>query len=97
MANVNVSYEDMQHQAASLRSEQNEIDARLHGLQVAVQNLVGAGFVTDAASGQFAASYESFDRGAKQTIEGLAGMADYLDRAATAFQSLDGELARAIG
>ena len=30
--NVNVSYHDMQHQAASLRSEQHDISARLQAL-----------------------------------------------------------------
>lgn len=95
--NVNVSYQDMQHQAASLRSEQHDISARLQALQNQIQTLVTTGFVTDSASGQFAAAYETFHRGTQQALEGLDAMAVYLDRAAAAFESVDADLARALG
>lgn len=96
MANVTVSYQEMQHQAARLRAERQQIESRLHALQSEIQTLVGAGFVTDAASGQFAAAYETFNRGATQAIEGLDAMALYLDRAAAAFENVDADLARAL-
>lgn len=96
MTNVSVSYQEMQRQATKLRSEQQEIGARLRSLQNEVQNLVSVGFVTDTASGLFAAAYENFNRGATQTLEALDSMATYLDRAAQAFESVDADLARAI-
>lgn len=97
MPNVNVSYQDMQHQAAQLRAEQQEISARLHALQSEIQTLVTTGFVTDSASGQFAAAYGSFNQGVQQAVEGLDAMALYLDRAAAAFENVDSDLARALG
>jgi uncharacterized protein YukE len=86
----------MQQQAAKLRAEQQETHARLRALQAEVETLVSTGFVTDVASGQFAAAYESFSRGAQQAIDGLEGMATYLDRAAAAFEGVDADLARAL-
>lgn len=96
MPNVNVSYQEMQHQAARLRAEQQQIESRLQALRNEIQTLVGAGFVTDVASSQFADAYETFTRGATQAIEGLDAMALYLDRAAAAFESVDADLARAL-
>lgn len=96
MTNVNVSYQDMQQQAAKLRAEQQETSARLQALQSEIQTLVTTGFVTDSASAQFAAAYESFNRGVQQALEGLDAMALYLDRAAAAFESVDADLARAL-
>ena len=97
MPNLNVSYQDMQQQAAKLRAEQQDISSRLHALQNEIQTLVTTGFVTDSASGQFATAYESFNHGVQQAVEGLEGMALYLDRAAAAFETVDSDLARALG
>jgi len=96
MPNVNINYQDMQAQATKLRSEQAEIEARLHSLRTDIQALVSSGFVTDSASGQFATTFEHFCQGATQSMQALDGMALYLDRAAAAFENVDSELARAI-
>jgi len=96
MPNVNINYQDMQAQAARLRSEQADIEARLHTLRADIQALVSSGFVTDSASGQFASTFENFCQGTAQSMQALDGMALYLDRAASAFENVDAELARAI-
>lgn len=96
MPNVNVSYQEMQAQASRLQSGRQDIESRLAALQNEVRTLIQSGFSTDSASGQFNASYEEFSRGARTVIEGLDGMANYLTKAAAAFQTVDAELARAI-
>ena len=76
MANVNVTYQEMEAQADKLVSAQQEIDSYLRNLKSQVEGLVQGGFVTDAASGAFEHSYQEFTHGAQQTIEGLHGTID---------------------
>lgn len=97
MPNVHVSYEEIQAQALRLQQAEAAIEEQLTTLRNQVQALVGAGFVTDSASRQFEASFQDFTTGASKTIEGLNGMANYLTRAANAFQTVDAELAAALG
>lgn len=96
MANVSVTYEEMKSQATKLASGRQEIESKLNELKGQVENLVAGGFVTDAASESFRASYEEFTKGASQTIEGLDGMGNYLNKAADTFQNVDSELASAL-
>lgn len=97
MPNVNVTYQEMQAQATKLSQARSDIDSQLHALQAQVRQLVGGGFVTDAASGAFDASYKEFTDGAKRCMEGLDGMSNYLNKAASTFQDVDSQLAKALG
>lgn len=96
MANVNVTYQEMESQATKLTNAQQEIDTYLRNLKSQVDGLVSGGFVTDAASGAFQASYEEFTQGASKTIEGLQGMAGYLNKAASTFRDVDSQLSSAL-
>ncbi|MBD8870506.1 WXG100 family type VII secretion target [Nocardioides sp. MJB4] len=96
MANVNVTYEEMKSQATKLAAGRQEIESKLNELKGQVDSLVSGGFVTDSASAAFQSSYDEFSKGASQTIEGLDGMGNYLNKAAEAFQSVDSELASAL-
>jgi WXG100 family type VII secretion target len=97
MANMNVTYEELRSQANQLRLGQQTITETLTTLQTQVNNLVASGFQTDAASGAFQASYEEFTTGATQAIEGLEGMASFLEQAAQTLQDVDSQLASGIG
>lgn len=96
MANVNVTYQEMESQADKLVSARQEIDSYLTNLKGQVDGLVAGGFVTDTASGAFQTSYDEFTKGAQKTIEGLEGMAQYLKKAAETFQNVDSELGSAL-
>lgn len=96
MANVNVTYQEMQDQASKLQNARQEIDSYLTQLKGQVDGLVSSGFVTDSASGAFQTSYDEFTNGAKKTIEGLEGMAQYLQQAADAFRDVDTQLGSAL-
>jgi WXG100 family type VII secretion target len=94
--NVNVTYADMQSAASQLRSGQQQIMSDLARLKSLIDNLVASGYVTDASSRQFEASYAEFNTGATKMIDGLTGMGQYLDAAARAFQETDAQLAAAL-
>ena len=74
MANLNVTYDQMQSAATRLRN-----------------------FTTSRASGAFDTAYQEFTQGATRTIQGIDGMADYLNKAAQALQQTDEQLAQSIG
>jgi WXG100 family type VII secretion target len=96
MANINVTYEDLAQAAVQLTNGQTEIENNLAALQSLVRELVSGGFVTDGASKQFESSYEEFNTGATQTIDGLTGMASYLKTASQTFSDVDSQLASAL-
>ncbi len=97
MANLNVTYEQMQAAADKLRAGQAEIEQNLQNLKSLVGQLVADGFTTSSASGAFDASYTEYNTGATQTIHGIDGMAQFLVKASQALQSTDEELAKSRG
>jgi WXG100 family type VII secretion target len=96
VANVNVTYADMQSAANQLRSGEQQIQGDLAKLKKLIDNLVASGYVTDSSSKQFEASYTQFNTGATKMIEGLNGMGQYLDSAAKAFHETDTQLAASL-
>ncbi len=97
MANLNVTYEQMNSAATRLRSGQGELEGKLNELRALVNDLVANGFTTSSASGAFNASYEQFTTGAQRTVQGIEGMAQFLNKAAEALKSTDEQLASSIG
>ncbi|HEY3978582.1 MAG TPA: WXG100 family type VII secretion target [Streptosporangiaceae bacterium] len=95
-SDVNVSYAQMESAAKQLINGHQEITARLTSLKTLVDALVQDGYVTDRSSKAFEASYQEFNRGVTQTIQGLEGMSKYLTSAAQAFGDTDGSLANAL-
>ena len=96
MANLNVTYDELNTTAGQLQSGQSDLETTLSHLQQIVANLVSSGFVTDQASGAFQQSYDEFTTGAKQTVEGLTGMASFLTQAAQTLSDVDSQLAQGI-
>jgi WXG100 family type VII secretion target len=97
MSDIRVSYDQISQSASELRAGQAEIEANLQKLRQRVQQLVQDGFTTSRASGAFDASYNEFSTGAQKTIQGIDGMATFLDKAAQALQSTDEQLASQLG
>lgn len=97
MANMNVTYDQMHSAAGRLRAGQAEIEANLQRLRQLVAQLVQDGFTTTRASGAFDASYNEFSTGATKTVQGIEGMATFLDKAAEALRTTDEQLASQIG
>lgn|SRR5690625_848934 len=97
MANLNVTYEQMNAAATRLRAGQGDLEAKLNELRALVNELVSNGFTTTSASGAFNSSYEQFTTGAQRTVQGIEGMASFLNKAAEALRSTDEQLASSIG
>ncbi|HYH26061.1 MAG TPA: WXG100 family type VII secretion target [Blastococcus sp.] len=97
MANVSVTYQQMEDAAGRLANGRAEIDGMLTQLKGLVDQLVADGYVTDASSRSFQAAYDEFSTGARTTIAGLDGMAQYLTSAAATFRDVDVQLAGALG
>jgi WXG100 family type VII secretion target len=96
VANLNVTYADMQSAAKQLQGGEQQIQGDLSKLKKLIDNLVAGGYVTDSSSRQFEASYTEFNTGATKMIQGLNGMGQYLDAAAKAFNETDTQLASAL-
>lgn len=96
MANVNVTYADMQAAANRLNAGEQQMNSDLTNLQNMISNLVQSGYVTDTSSKQFEQSYTEFTQGARKMMHGLQGMAQYLNAAAKAFHETDTQLASAL-
>jgi WXG100 family type VII secretion target len=97
MANVNVSYAEMEDAASRLRSGQGDIELKLGELQSLIGGLVSNGFVTDQASVRFNESFMEFTSSAKKVVSALTDMGNYLSGAATTLQNADEQLAAALG
>src|SRR6266487_7067170 len=96
VADVRVTYAEMETAAKQLITGHQEITSRLTSLKTMVDGLVQNGYVTDKSSQAFEASYTEFNKGVTQTIEGLEGMSKYLSAAAKAFGDTDSQLANAL-
>jgi WXG100 family type VII secretion target len=96
MPNVNVTYAEMQSAARQLQAGEQTMEGDLSKLKRLVDNLVAGGYVTDASSKQFEASYTQFNTGATKMVQGLNGMGQYLDAAVKAFTETDTQLAASL-
>lgn len=96
MANLNVTYADMEDAAKRIKAGQTDIEGKLRELKSLVDALVNGGYVTDASSVAFNTSYSEFNDGATKTISGLEGISEYLTKAAEVLRSTDEELAKAL-
>jgi WXG100 family type VII secretion target len=96
VANVNVTYAEMQSAATRLNAGEKQINGDLTNLQNMINQLVQGGYVTDTSSKQFEASYTQFHTGASKMIQGLNGMGQYLDAAVKAFHDTDTQLAASL-
>jgi WXG100 family type VII secretion target len=97
VANVNVTYSELESASARLATGQLELEEKLTALKSMVDDLISQGFQTDKASGAFGAAYDDFTTGAKTTIGGIEQMCAFLRKAAENFTSTDESLASSLG
>ncbi len=96
MANINVTYGDLQDAAAKLSAGEQDLIGKLNELKAYIESLVGGGFVTDQASGAFRQKYEEFTTGTTQVVSGLDGLSGFLTQTAQIMQDTDSTLASTI-
>lgn len=96
MANINVSYSEIEQAATQLGTGRDEITEKLRLLQSQINNLVASGFVTDQASGKFNAAYNDYTVSANTVVQKLTEIQSFLTQTATAMRDMDSQLAAKI-
>lgn len=96
MANINVSYAEMEQSASQLGAGRDEITEKLRMLQTQISNLVSSGFVTDQASGKFNAAYNEYTVGANTVVAKLSEIQNFLTQTASALREMDAQIAARI-
>ncbi|MFD9811995.1 WXG100 family type VII secretion target [Streptomyces sp. NPDC059080] len=96
MANMNVTYGEMQDSATRMRNNKSDIDAKLSECKSIVDNLTASGFVTDQASGKFEEVHTEFVTSANTAMETLDQLSQWLDKAVSAMQDMDTQLSGSL-
>lgn len=97
MANIHVSYAEMEQAAAQLGQGKEEIEQRLRLMQSQIGGLVSSGFVTEQASKRFEAAYQEYTASANSVVERLGDIQRFLTQAALAIREMDEQIAARIG
>ncbi|GIG25868.1 WXG100 family type VII secretion target [Cellulomonas denverensis] len=93
MANMNVSYDEIESAANQLITGKGQLEDQLMQLRTFISTLVSSGFVTDQASGAFNETYGNFDTAAKSTISNLDILAQNLRQTAQILKDTDTQIA----
>ena len=96
MANISVSYSEIEQSAAQLGNGRDEIIQKLQFLQTYIGNLASSGFVTDQASGKFQAAFADYTASANAVVSKLSEIQIFLIQTATAMREMDAQLAARI-
>ena len=96
MANINVTYAEMEQAASQLGTGRDEITEKLRALQSQINNLVASGFVTDQASGKFNAAYNDYTTSANTVVQKLTEIQTFLTQTANAMREMDAQIAAKI-
>ncbi|MFV0433367.1 MAG: WXG100 family type VII secretion target [Leucobacter sp.] len=96
MANITVSYDEMNTAAAKLSTGRGEMIERLRDLQLQIQSLVASGFVTDSASKKFETAYNEYTTSANTVVEKLTEIQQFIQDVARAHQEMDTQIAAKI-
>lgn len=93
MANVNVTYDELNNVAGQLDQGKETLAQTLAQLQATVDGLVSSGFVTDQASVAYDSQFGQYVTSTNQAIEALTGFATFLRTAAQTLAETDASLA----
>lgn len=96
MANINVSYAEIEQAATQLGTGRDEITQKLQSLQTQISNLVASGFVTDQASGKFNNAYTEYTTSANNVVAKLSEIQSFLTQTANAMRDMDAQIASRI-
>jgi WXG100 family type VII secretion target len=96
MANINVSYSEMEQAATQLGTGCEQITDLLRSMQSRISGLVGSGFVTEHASPKFNTSYTEYTMSANTVIEKLTEIQAFLTHTAQAMREMDAQIAARI-
>jgi WXG100 family type VII secretion target len=91
---TDITYHEMEKAAGKLDRAEENLTNTLDRLQSYIEELVNNGYTTRKGSQAFDENFKEFTRGAKETLHGLKGMSDFLNKAKQAYEDLDEQLAK---
>ncbi|HEV2243345.1 MAG TPA: WXG100 family type VII secretion target [Streptosporangiaceae bacterium] len=97
MADVQLSYAEMQQVKAVFEKDAQQMEAALSNLLKLVNQLTSGAFKTDKASPAFVTAYTNIDKGGRQVMQGIEGLGKFLGAAVEGATQLDDQLAKALG
>lgn len=97
MANITVSYGEIEQAASQLGAGREEISAKLQSLQPQIANLVASGFVTDQASVKFNSAYTEYTASANAVVNRLNEIQSFLAQTSHSMRDMDAQIAARIG
>ncbi|WP_053354128.1 MULTISPECIES: WXG100 family type VII secretion target [Leucobacter] len=96
MANITVSYAEIEQAASQLGAGRDDITEKLRAMQSHINTLVSSGFVTDQASGKFNGAYTEYTASANTVVQKLTEIQSFLTQTASAMRDLDSQIAAKI-
>ena len=96
MANINVDYERLTSTAAQLDVGRDDLTLKIDELNRIIDGLVADGFTTSSASGAYQEAFTTYASGARNTIAGLTGLAQFLRQTADTLKQTDEGIAASI-
>lgn len=97
MSDMDVTYDDMHSAGDYLIDQQGQLEEKLDSIKNYIDDLTQNGYVTAASSEAFNGAVTDFTQGAKQTLEALEGLSQFLHDTADSLQEQDEERAAAVG
>lgn len=94
MANVNVTYQELEDAARYLLAGESDLKAKFADLKARIDGLTSSGFVTDQASGTYSETYTTFTTNMNTAVSALDTLSHYLLQASQAMQSTDQQLSQ---
>lgn len=94
MANVNVTYQELEDAARYLLAGENDLKSKFAELKSRIDSLTSSGFVTDHASAQYSETYTAFTTNMNNAVSALDTLSNYLLQASQAMQSTDQQLSQ---
>jgi hypothetical protein len=97
VANVTLSYAEMEQVKATFEKDATDMETALRNLMKLVNQLTSSNFKTDKASPAFLQSCQNIEKGGLQVMQGIQGLGKFLGAAVQGAQQLDDQLAKALG
>jgi WXG100 family type VII secretion target len=92
MANVNVTYDELEDAARYLLAGENDLKSKFAELKARIDGLTSSGFVTDMASGAYAETYNTFTTNMNNAVSALDTLANDLIQTANVMRETDQRL-----
>lgn len=96
MADVSLSYSEMQQVKSVFERDAQQMEESLRNLVKLVNQLTTGPFKTDKASPAFMQAYANIDKGGQQVMQGIQGLGKFLGAAVQGAQQLDQQLAQQL-